>query len=104
MRKCCDILSLLILAIMAPIQVYLAYLGIMFYLGQSLSIVILAISLAMQFPIPVLIGAFLGAFKVFGLHWALSLLVVMPGVVFMSPHLVKDAIHRIRKPSSAASA
>lgn len=98
MSKFFDILGLLILVVLAVVQVYLAYLGIMLYLGQGASIVILAICLAVQFPIPILIGAFLGAFKVMGLHWAISLLVVIPGVVFMSPHLVKDVINRIRKP------
>lgn len=96
MKKFMDILGLVVLAILAPIQIYLSYIGIAVYFGEIVSLLIILLSLVLQFPIPIMIGAFFGAYYVLGIHWIWALLIIIPGVVFMSPHVIKDTISRIK--------
>jgi len=70
-------------------QMAAGYAGIAHGMGLSWACFAIFIALYFRFTLPISIGAFYGAMVVWGWHWALAFLFVLPGLVFVLPGALK---------------
>ena len=74
--------------IYAGASIWAAALGLDYSLGRGWAIGLIIVSVFFRFPLPLIIGAFLGAMYVWHWHWALALLFAAPGLAFMIPSVL----------------
>jgi len=70
-------------------QMAAGYAGISHSLGPSWACFAILLALYFRFTLPISIGAFYGAMTVWGWHWALAFLFVLPGLIFVLPGALK---------------
>ena len=68
----------------AGVQIWAGYLGLQHFLGTWWAVGIVGLSVFLRISFPVTVGAFLGAWVVWGWHWALALAFALPGLAFMA--------------------
>ncbi len=70
-------------------QMAAGYAGIAHGLGSSWACVAIFLALYFRFTLPISVGAFYGAMTVWGWHWSLAFLFVLPGLLFVLPGALK---------------
>jgi len=75
-------------------QVVVGYIGIEEAFGTFWAIVALIAAFMFRLSLPLTIGAFWGAMEVLDWHWALALIFVAPGLVFIIPGMIASVFSR----------
>ena len=81
-------------------QMAAGYAGIAHAMGPSWACFALFVALCFRFTLPISIGAFYGAMVVWGWHWALAFLFVLPGLIFVLPGALKAVFSLVTTGSS----
>jgi hypothetical protein len=89
MKMLVRISALLAFLTIVASQMAAGYAGIAHGMGASWACVAIFVALYFRFTLPISIGAFYGAMTVWGWHWALAFLFVLPGLVFVLPGALK---------------
>lgn len=66
----------------------LGFIGIEEHFGSIWAWIALGFGIILQITFPLSIGAFFALKDVFDLHWLLSLVIVMPGILYLAPAMV----------------
>ena len=70
-------------------NIVMGFIGIQFFYGTIVAILITIISIYFKVILPLYIGSFFGMIYVIEWHWLIALLVCMPGLLFITPNLFK---------------
>ena len=73
-------------------QLVVGYQGIEYHLGAGWAIVVLACAFIFRFILPITVGTYFGVVDVLEWHWAIGLLVAVPGLLFMIPGIASAAL------------
>lgn len=76
------------------------FIGIEEHLGSVWAWVALGFGIILRITFPLTIGAFFALKDVFDLHWLLSLVIVMPGILYLAPAMVLALISSKRASKS----
>ena len=79
----------------SALQLYAGFVGIAFYCGSIVAIAALLFAIIFRFTLPITIGAFFGAIKVWHWHWFLALLFVSPGFALIIPGVLMAIISKL---------
>ena len=71
----------------------MGFIGIQFFYGTIVAILITIISIYFKVILPLYIGSFFGMIYVMEWHWLISLLVCIPGLLFITPNLFKKVFN-----------
>ncbi len=74
-------------------NIVMGFIGIQFFYGTIVAILITVISIYFKVILPLYIGSFFGMIYVMELHWLIALLVCMPGLLFITPNLFKKVFN-----------
>ena len=74
-------------------NIVMGFIGIQFFYGTIVALLITIISLYFKVIIPLYIGSFFGMIYVLEWHWLIALLVCMPGLLFITPNLFKKVFN-----------
>jgi len=72
------------------------YQGIQFELGPWWASGALALAFVARITLPMVVGAFFGAWHVWHWHWGLALVFAVPGLLLIIPALVTAAFDKMR--------
>ena len=82
-------------------NIVMGFIGIQFFYGTIVAILITIISIYFKVILPLYIGSFFGMIYVMEWHWLIALLVCMPGFLFITPNLFKKVFNvNILKPGN----
>ena len=70
-------------------NIVMGFIGIQFFYGTIVAVLITIISIYFKVILPLYIGSFFGMIYVIEWHWLIALLVCMPGLLFITPNLFK---------------
>ena len=70
-------------------NVVMGFIGIQFFYGTIVALLITIISIYFKVILPLYIGSFLGMIYVLEWHWLIALLISLPGLLFITPNLFK---------------
>ncbi len=71
-------------------NIVIGFLGIQFFYGTIVAILITIISIYFKIILPLYIGSFFGMIYVLEWHWLIALLICLPGLLFITPNLFKN--------------
>ena len=74
-------------------NIVMGFIGIQFFYGTIVAILITIISIYFKVILPLYIGSFFGMIYVIEWHWLIALLVCMPGLLFITPNLFKKVFN-----------
>ena len=74
-------------------NIVMGFIGIQFFYGTIVALLITIISLYFKVIIPLYIGSFFGMIYDLEWHWLIALLVCMPGLLFITPNLFKKVFN-----------
>ena len=74
-------------------NIVMGFIGIQFFYGTIVAILITIISIYFKVMLPLYIGSFFGMIYVMEWHWLISLLVCIPGLLFITPNLFKKVFN-----------
>ena len=74
-------------------NIVMGFIGIQFFYGTIVAILITIISIYFKVILPLYIGSFFGMIYVMEWHWLIALLVCMPGLLFITPNLFKKVFN-----------
>ena len=74
-------------------NIVMGFIGIQFFYGTIVAILITIISIYFKVILPLYIGSFFGMIYVMEWHWLISLLVCIPGLLFITPNLFKKVFN-----------
>ena len=77
------------------LQIWLGYVGIEDWLGQGWAIGAVVSAFVIRFMLPLTIGTYLAVVNVFGYAWWVGLLVAAPGLLFIIPSMVMQALEPV---------
>lgn len=83
-------------------QISAGYIGVDEYMGTWWAVGTIVLALLFRFTLPLTIGAFYGAWVVWGWHWLLAALFAAPGLAFVIPGVISGIaswVSSLRKPS-----
>ncbi len=82
-------------------NIVMGFIGIQFFYGSIVALLITIISIYFKVILPLYIGSFFGMIYVMEWHWLIALLVCMPGFLFITPNLFKKVFNvNILKPGN----
>jgi MFS family permease len=93
-------LFMAVVALFALAQLLAGYTGIQHHLGTVAALIALFLAFYARFTLPLTVGAFFGAWNVWGWHWFWALVFAAPGVVFvvlMFPGVLLASVPWMRK-------
>ena len=70
-------------------NIIMGFIGIQFFYGTIVALLITIISIYFKVILPLYIGSFFGMIYVFEWHWLIALLICLPGLFFITPNLFK---------------
>ena len=70
-------------------NIIMGFIGIQFFYGTIVAIIITIISIYFKVILPLYIGSFFGMIYVLEWHWLIALLICLPGLLFITPKLFK---------------
>ena len=70
-------------------NIIMGFIGIQFFYGTIVALLITIISIYFKVILPLYIGSFFGMIYVFQWHWLIALLICLPGLFFITPNLFK---------------
>ena len=74
-------------------NIVMGFIGIQFFYGTIVALLITIISIYFKVVLPLYIGSFFGMIYVLEWHWLIALLVCMPGLLFITPSLFKKVFN-----------
>ena len=74
-------------------NIIMGFIGIQFFYGTIVAILITIISIYFKVILPLYIGSFFGMIYVLEWHWLISLLICLPGLLFITPNLFKKVFN-----------
>lgn len=77
-------------------QIVVGYIGLQVMIGTWVAVVGLGFAFGLRIMLPMTIGSFFGAIEVLGWPWWGALLFAAPGLLFMIPGIIAEAIDGIR--------
>ena len=70
-------------------NIIMGFIGIQFFYGTIVALLITIISIYLKVVLPLYIGSFFGMIYVLEWHWLIALLICLPGLLFITPNLFK---------------
>ena len=87
-------LILILLSLLSILfNIVMGFIGIQFFYGTIVAVLITIISIYFKVILPLYIGSFFGMIYVIEWHWLIALLVCMPGLLFITPNLFKKVFN-----------
>ena len=83
------LLFILISFISILFNIIMGFIGIQFFYGTIVALLITIISIYFKVILPLYVGSFFGMIYVFEWHWLIALLISLPGLLFITPKLFK---------------
>ena len=71
----------------------MGFIGIQFFHGTIVAILITIISIYFKVILPLYIGSFFGMIYVLEWHWLIAILICLPGFLFVTPKLFKKVFN-----------
>ena len=71
-------------------NIVMGFIGIQFFYGTIVALLITIISIYFKVILPLYIGSFFGMIYVLEWHWLIALLICLPGLLFITPNLFKN--------------
>ncbi len=90
------VVGCIIFAAIGLLQIWTAFLGMVYYTGTFWPLVIMGFCFFARFTLPITIFTFLGAMKVWDWEWYWALLFTLPGLLFIVPSIMASIIDGTR--------
>ena len=74
-------------------NIIMGFIGIQFFYGTIVALLITIISIYFKVILPLYIGSFFGMIYVLEWHWLIGLLICLPGLLFITPNLFKKVFN-----------
>ena len=74
-------------------NIIMGFIGIQFFYGTIVALLITIISIYFKVILPLYIGSFFGMISVLEWHWLIALLICLPGLLFITPNLLKKVFN-----------
>ncbi len=74
-------------------NIIMGFIGIQFFYGTIVALLITIISIYFKVILPLYIGSFFGMIYVLEWHWLVALLICLPGLLFITPNLFKKVFN-----------
>ena len=74
-------------------NIIMGFIGIQFFYGTIVALLITVISIYLKVILPLYIGSFFGMIYVLEWHWLIALLICLPGLLFITPNLFKQVFN-----------
>ena len=74
-------------------NIIMGFIGIQFFYGTIVALLISIISIYFKVILPLYIGSFFGMIYVLEWHWLIALLICLPGLLFITPNLFKKVFN-----------
>ena len=74
-------------------NIVMGFVGIQFFYGTIIAILITIISIYFKVILPLYIGSFFGMVYVLEWNWLIALLICIPGLLFITPNLFKKVFN-----------
>ena len=74
-------------------NIIMGFIGIQFFYGTIVAILITIISIYFKVVLPLYIGSFFGMIYVLEWHWLIALLICLPGLLLITPNLFKKVFN-----------
>ena len=84
------IIIILLIILSMLFNIVMGFIGIQFFYGTIVAILITIISIYFKIILPLYIGSFFGMIYVLEWHWLIALLICLPGLLFITPNLFKN--------------
>lgn len=81
-------LGLILFIAFGIFQLVIGYQGIEHHIGSIWAGIAIVCALVFRFTLPITIGTYFGVVDVLEWHWALALVIALPGFLFMAPTLI----------------
>ena len=87
------LLFILISILSILFNIIMGFIGIQFFYGTIVALLITIISIYFKVVLPLYIGSFFGMIYVLEWHWLIGLLICLPGLLFITPNLFKKVFN-----------
>ena len=87
------LLFILISLLSILFNIIMGFIGIQFFYGTIVALLITIISIYFKVVLPLYIGSFFGMIYVLEWHWLIALLICLPGLLFITPNLFKKVFN-----------
>ena len=87
------LLFILISILSILFNIIMGFIGIQFFYGTIVALLITIISIYFKVILPLYIGSFFGMIYVLEWHWLIALLICLPGLLFITPNLFKKVFN-----------
>lgn len=84
------------LIVVGLVQLWLGFAGIEYHLGALWAFAAIVVAFWFRILLPITIGSFFGAVDVMGWPWYIGVAVAVPGLMFIAPSMVMDAIGSLK--------
>ena len=74
-------------------NIVMGFIGIQFFYGTIVALLITIISIYFKVILPLYIGSFFGMIHVLEWHWLIATLICLPGLLFITPNLFKKVFN-----------
>ena len=74
-------------------NIIMGFIGIQFFYGTIVALLITIISIYFKVILPLYVGSFFGMIYVLEWHWLIALLICLPGLLFITPNLFKKVFN-----------
>ena len=74
-------------------NIVMGFIGIQFFYGTIVALLITIISIYFKVILPLYIGSFFGMIHVLEWHWLIATLVCLPGLLFITPNLFRKTFN-----------
>ena len=74
-------------------NIIMGFIGIQFFYGTIVALLITVISIYFKVILPLYIGSFFGMIYVLEWYWLIALLICLPGLLFITPNLFKKVFN-----------
>ena len=74
-------------------NIVMGFIGIQFFYGTIVALLISIISIYFKVILPLYIGSFFGMIYVLEWHWIIALILCLPGLLFITPNLFKKVFN-----------
>ena len=74
-------------------NIIMGFIGIQFFYGTIVALLITIISIYFKVILPLYIGSCFGMIHVLEWHWLIALLICLPGLLFITPNLFKKVFN-----------
>ena len=74
-------------------NIVMGFIGIQFFYGTIVALLITIISIYFKVILPLYIGSFFGMIHVLEWHWLIATLICLPGLLFITPNLFRKTFN-----------